>query len=240
MRILHGLDRFSEDLDFSLMRVDPEFDLSKYEDAVVEALHSFGFEVSIQIKEKESPVKSAFLKGDTTQHLLNIEAPQDIIDTFGKGKLVKIKFEVDTNPPLDFQSEKVTLLSPSPFMVNTMSISSLFAGKMHAILCRNWASRPKGRDWYDLVWYISHGHTVDLNHLNARLRQSCAWQKKNSMVISNNVTKEDVLVLLTKRIDELDILAAKRDVMGFISDSKTLDIWSKKFFHQIANKVTFV
>jgi len=77
------------------------------------------------------------LKGDTTQHLLNIEAPQDIVSAFGRGKLVKIKFEVDTHPPLEFQSEKITLLSPSPFMVNAMSLSSLFAGKMHAILCRN-------------------------------------------------------------------------------------------------------
>jgi len=239
LRILHGLDRFSEDLDFSLMQVDPEFDLSQYEDAVVEALHSFGFEVSIQIKEKESPVKSAFLKGDTTQHLLNIEAPQDIIDTFGKGKLVKIKFEVDTNPPLDFQSEKVTLLTPSPFMVNTMSISSLFADKMHAVLCRNWTNRPKGRDWYDLVWYISHGHSLDINHLNARLQQSCAWQKNQEYNISSDVTQNEVLELLSKRIEELDIAAAKRDVEGFISDRRALDLWSKTFFHRLVEEITW-
>ena len=239
LRILHGLDRFSEDLDFSLIRVNPDFDLRHYEDAVIEALLSFGFEVTIQVKDKVGSIKSAFLKGDTTQHLLNIETPQDIIRTFGNGKLVKIKFEVDIHPPLDFQSEQIMLLTPSPFIVNTMTISSLFAGKMHAVLCRNWASRPKGRDWYDLVWYISHGHALDLRHLNARLQQNCAWQEENSMIISNNVTKEEVLVLLAKRIDELDIMAAKRDVIGFISNSKTLDIWSKEFFHQITNNIIF-
>ena len=239
LRILHGLDRFSEDLDFSLIRVNPEFDLSKYEDAVIEALHSFGFQVSIQIKEKENSVKSAFLKGDTTQHLLNIEAPQDIIDTFGKGKLVKIKFEVDTNPPLDFQSEKIMRLTPSPFMINTMSISSLFAGKMHAILCRNWTNRPKGRDWYDLVWYISNGHNLDLRHLNARLQQSCAWQNKQEYNISADVTQNEVLELLSKRIDELDIAAAKRDVEGFISDRRVLDMWSKFFFHSLTKEITW-
>ena len=103
------------------------------------------------------------------QHLLNIKAPQQVIDTFGKGKLVKIKIEVDTNPPLEFQSEKITLLTPSPFIVNTMTLPSLFAGKMHALLCRNWANRPKGRDWYDFVWYITQGHSLDLDHLNAHL-----------------------------------------------------------------------
>ena len=239
LRILHGLDRFSEDLDFSLLQTDPEFDLSTYEDAVIEVLHSFGFEVTIQVKAKEGSVKSAFLKGDTTQHLLNIEAPQDIIDTFGKGKLVKIKFEVDTNPPLDFQSEKIMRLTPAPFMVNTMAIPSLFAGKMHAILCRNWTNRPKGRDWYDLVWYISNGHKLDLKHLNARLQQSCAWQKNKEDNISANVTQNELLELLSKRIDALDIRAAKRDVEGFISDHRVLDMWSRSFFHSLSKEITW-
>jgi predicted nucleotidyltransferase component of viral defense system len=150
LRILYGLDRFSEDLDFSLVEPNATFDLSVYEDAVIEALHSFGFEVTIQLKNRDGAVKSAFLKGNTSQHLLNIEAPEDIVKTFGQGRLVKIKFEVDTQPPLDFESEKKTLLVPSPFTIHTMTIPSLFAGKMHAILCRNWSKRPKGRDWYDL------------------------------------------------------------------------------------------
>jgi len=239
LRILYGLDRFSEDLDFSLITPDENFDLSVYEDTVIEALHSFGFEVTIQLKNSDSTIKSAFLKGNTSQHLLNIEAPEDIVKTFGQGRLVKIKFEVDTRPPLDFKSEKKTLLVPSPFIVHTMTLSSLFAGKMHAILCRNWSTRPKGRDWYDLVWYIAQGYELDLKHLNARLQQNCAWQENQGVMIHKDVDANYIIELLKKRINNLDITAAKRDVEVFISDKRVLEIWSKDFFMEIVQQIKF-
>ncbi len=216
-----------------------EFDLSVYEDAVIEALHSFGFEVTIELKNRDGTIKSAFLKGNTSRHLLNIEAPEDIVKTFGQGKLVKIKFEVDTLPPLDFESEKKTLLVPSPFMINTMTLPSLFAGKMHAILCRNWSSRPKGRDWYDLVWYVSHGYELDIKHLTARLQQSCGWQEKKGITISKDINQEYILELLKMRIEDLDVTAAKRDVEVFIADSRVLDVWSREFFMDIVQKIKF-
>ncbi len=240
LRILHGLDRFSEDLDFSLIAPDANFDLVHYEDAVVEALHSFGFEVTIQMKNSEGNIKSAFLKGNTSQHLLNIEAPEDIVKTFGQGRLVKIKFEVDTQPPLDFESEKKILLVPSPFSINTMTLPSLFAGKMHAVLCRNWSSRPKGRDWYDLVWYISNGYALDLKHLNARLQQNCSWSENKNIDLSKEVDKDFLPALLKMRIDHLDIHAAKRDVEVFIADKRVLDIWSKEFFTDIVRKISYL
>ena len=239
LRILHGLDRFSEDLDFSLIAPDVNFDLSVYEDVVIEALHSFGFEVTIQLKNSDSTIKSAFLKGNTSQHLLNIEAPADIVKAFGQGRLVKIKFEVDTQPPLDFESEKKTLLVPSPFILNTMTLPSLFAGKMHAILCRNWSSRPKGRDWYDLVWYISHGYEVDMKHLNARLQQNCDWQENQGMTIPEELDENYILELLKMRIKGLDITAAKRDVEVFISDKRVLELWSRDFFMEIVHQIKF-
>lgn len=240
LRILHGLDRFSEDLDFSLIAPDEHFDLSVYEDVVIEALHSFGFDVTIQLKNSDSTIKSAFLKGNTSQHLLNIEAPEDIVKAFGQGRLVKIKLEVDTQPPLDFESEKKTLLVPSPFTINTMTLPSLFAGKMHAILCRNWSSRPKGRDWYDLVWYISHGYELDMKHLNARLQQNCARQEDQGMTIPKELDESYIKELLMKRIDDLDIAAAKRDVEVFISDKRVLEIWSRDFFMEIVQKIKFI
>jgi len=239
LRILYGLDRFSEDLDFSLLAPDENFDLSVYEDTVIEALHSFGFEVTIQLKNSDSTIKSAFLKGNTSQHLLNIEAPADIIKTFGQGRLVKIKFEVDTQPPLDFESEKKTLLVPSPFTIHTMTLPSLFAGKMHAILCRNWTSRPKGRDWYDLVWYISHGYELDIKHLNARLQQNCAWQENQGVMIPEGLDENTILELLRVRIDDLDIAAAKRDVEVFISDKRVLELWSRDFYMDIIQQIKF-
>ena len=240
LRILHGLDRFSEDLDFSLIAPDANFDLVHYEDAVIEALHSFGFEVTIQMKNSEGNIKSAFLKGNTSQHLLNIEAPEDIVKTFGQGRLVKIKLEVDTQPPLDFESEKKILLVPSPFSINTMTLPSLFAGKMHAVLCRNWSSRPKGRDWYDLVWYISNGYALDLKHLNARLQQNCSWSENKNIDLSKEVDKDSLSELLKMRIDHLDIHAAKRDVEVFIADKRVLDIWSKEFFTDIVKKISCI
>jgi len=239
LRILHGLDRFSEDLDFSLIAPNENFDLSKYEDTVIEALHSFGFEVTIQMKNSESNIKSAFLKGNTSQHLLNIEAPEDIVKTFGQGRLVKIKFEVDTQPPLDYQSEKKTLLVPSPFTINAMTLPSLFAGKMHAILCRNWSTRPKGRDWYDLVWYIAQGVPLDLKHLNARLQQNCSWLENQEIELKTEMDKAYLLELLTKRIEHLDISMAKRDVEVFIADTRGLDIWSHEFFRDIIEQIKF-
>ena len=239
LRILYGLDRFSEDLDFSLLKADKNFDLAVYEKSIVETLKTFGFEVNIQLKNQEGVIKSAFLKGNTAQHLLNIKAPDDVIAKYGQGRLVKIKFEVDTEPPLAFQSEKKTQLLPAPFMIHSMTLSSLFAGKVHAILCRNWTSRPKGRDWYDLVWYISHGYSVDLKHLNARLQQSCDWQKKEGISLDEELTESSVLALLKKRIEALDITSAKRDVEPFVSDILVLDIWSQEFFFSLVEQVRF-
>jgi len=239
LRILYGLDRFSEDLDFSLISSDENFDLSVYEETVIEALHSFGFEVTIQMKNNDSAIKSAFLKGNTSQHLLNIEAPSDIVETFGQGRLVKIKFEVDTQPPLDFESEKKTLLVPSPFSIHAMTLPSLFAGKMHAILCRNWASRPKGRDWYDLVWYIANGYALDVKHLNARLQQNCAWQESQGLTIDKDIDEKYIIELLKKRIADLDIAAAKRDVEVFLSDKRVIELWSKDFFMDIVQQIKF-
>ena len=240
LRILYGLDRFSEDLDFSLLEPNEEFDLGIYEKSIVETLQSFGFEVNIQLKNQEGVIKSAFLKGNTAQHLLNIKAPDDVIQKYGQGRLVKIKFEVDTQPPLAFQSEKKMQLLPAPFMIHSMTIPSLFAGKVHAILCRNWSSRPKGRDWYDLVWYIANGYRVDLTHLDARLKQSCDWQEKEGIKIKEDVTEVFVLELLKTRIASLDIQNAKRDIEPFISDAQILDIWSREFFFGVVEQVRFV
>lgn len=239
LRILYKLPRFSEDLDFSLIQKDEKFDLSKYESSVVEMLASFGFEVDVVTKNKDSDVQSAFLKGNTLNHLIEINAPKNIRERFPKNKLVKIKFEVDTNPPLKFESEKKLLLAPRPFMINSMTPPSLFAGKMHAILCRKWATRPKGRDWYDLVWYISQNIELDLTHLTTRLQQNCKWQDESSTKIPKNIDKEFILNLLKSRIEDLDINAAKRDVIRFISDSKELDIWSKEFFHMLIKQIKF-
>ncbi len=239
LRILHGLPRFSEDLDFSLLKEDLAFDLRLYEKSVRETLASFGFDVSIEMKEKttDSAVQSAFLKGNTTEHLLTINAPKNILQSIHKDQIIKIKFEVDTQPPLHFQTQSVFRLVPRPYSITAMTLPSLFAGKMHALLCRAWGTRPKGRDWYDLVWYIAHKTPLDLEHLKARLDQSCKWFEAQKQDLPEHLTKESLVALLNKRIEQLDIAKAKNDVRPFIKEMAELELWSEAFFKQIVHDI---
>jgi len=174
LRILYGMDRYSEDLDFSLIKPMPDFDLSRYADALQKEIRSFGFEVTLTKRQKsvDSPVQSTFLKVDTLKHLLIIKTGEKIAQQIPRGQVLKIKIEVDTDPPPGFQTENKFLLQPISFSVRVFTVPDLFAGKMHAILCRQWKSRVKGRDWYDLVWYAANHPRLRLSHLEQRMIQS--------------------------------------------------------------------
>ena len=239
LRILHNLPRFSEDLDFSLLKTNPEFNLKPYEEAIIATLKAFGFEVTIEIKEKNnsSAIASAFVKGNTIEHLININAPKDITSKIHRDKAVKIKLEVDTNPPLKFETANIIRLTPRPFSINAFTLPSLYAGKMHAILCRAWSSRPKGRDWYDLVWYIANDVELDTKHLKARLTQSCKYLEENSIDIPNELTKLNIKEMLLKRIESLDVAKAKNDVQPFIKDIREIELWSKDFFIAVVENI---
>ncbi len=232
LRILHNLPRFSEELDFSLLENNPEFNLKPYQEAIISTLKSFGFDVTIEIKEKNnsSAIASAFVKGNTIEHLLNINAPKDITNKIHRDQAVKIKLEVDTNPPLEFETANVIRLTPRPFSINAFSLPSLYAGKMHAILCRAWSTRPKGRDWYDLVWYIANDVELDSLHLKARLSQSCKYLEENNIQIPSELNKQTIKELLLQRIETLDVEKAKNDVQPFIKDIREIELWSKEFF----------
>ena len=239
LRILHDLPRFSEDLDFSLLEKNPEFNLKPYEDAVITTLKSFGFDVTIDLREKDnkSAIASAFVKGNTIEHLININAPKDITSKIHRDQVVKIKLEVDTNPPLGFEIENVIRLTPRPFSINAFTLPSLYAGKMHAILCRAWGSRPKGRDWYDMVWYIANDVELDVKHLKARLSQSCKYLEVNDIKIPDELTKQNIKNLLLQRIESLDVVKAKNDVQPFIKDMREIELWSKEFFVALVQNI---
>ena len=239
LRILHDLPRFSEDLDFSLLEKNPEFNLKPYEDAVITTLKSFGFDVTIDLREKDnkSAIASAFVKGNTIEHLININAPKDITSKIHRDQVVKIKLEVDTNPPLGFETENVIRLTPRPFSINAFTLPSLYAGKMHAILCRAWGSRPKGRDWYDMVWYIANDVELDVKHLKARLSQSCKYLEANDIKIPDEFTKQNIKDLLLQRIESLDVVKAKNDVQPFIKDMREIELWSKEFFVAVVQNI---
>lgn len=235
LRILYKLPRFSEDLDFSLLKKNDDFDLKEYHGAIKAELEAFGFNVEIEKKEKdiESQVDSAFIKAATKTHLLKISAPMQISQRTQNNQMLKIKLEVDTNPPGHHGSEVIDVYRPTVFQVKTMPLPDLFAGKLHAVLARNWKSRAKGRDFYDYLWYLGKNVSPNLSHLKERLIQSGHWDA------SQEFTSEAFRKKLTERFESLNIEQAKRDVRPFVKEReiKSLDLWSGEFFIKTISKI---
>ena len=229
LRIFYGLDRFSEDLDFSLEQINLDFDLCSYFPVLEKEVKAFGLNVEIQEKQKtkDSNIRSAFLKGNTKEHLLLFYADERVVGSVAKNEVVKIKFEVDTNPPAFATYEHKYRLLPVPYEIRVYDMPSLFAGKIHAVICRGGQSRIKGRDLYDYIFYLSKAVTVNQRHLRARLI--------DSGYISENqeCTLEEIKTMLKNRFDSIDFLQARKDVEPFIRDTSVLDIWSSDFFKQI-------
>jgi predicted nucleotidyltransferase component of viral defense system len=231
LRIFHGLNRFSEDLDFSLLQKDADFEFDYYFKSIVDEFQSLGIKVSLNQKMKStiSSIDSAFLKSDTLWSELIFE------DTIPQIKLsikpsIKIKLEIDTNPPLRFGTENKLLTKPFSFYVNCLTLPDLFAGKMHALLFRKWKTRVKGRDWYDLEWYIKKGVKLNLSHFCQRAIESGDWAQES-------MTKDQLLDLLAVKITSLDINRVKEDVIRFIPNPQDLDIWSRAYFQQVCEKL---
>jgi predicted nucleotidyltransferase component of viral defense system len=233
LRILHGLDRYSEDMDFTLTRPIPDFSLSPYLLALTNELESLGFSVTARMKEKSrfSTVQSGFLKAGTKMHLLSISVNRRIVDAIDPNRLVKIRIEIDTSPPGYFETETRFLFRPIPFAVRTCALPDLFAGKMHAVLCRNWKNRVKGRDWYDMVWFAANHPTLHLRHLEERMRQSGHWSGRN------HISKKTFNGLLQERILTVDIEKAKAEVRPYLRETDAIAAWSREFFHDVAKRI---
>lgn len=221
LRIFYGLERFSEDMDFSLLAPNDDFNFTQYFQPIIDEFAMMGREVEIRKKEKRNfgKVESAFLKDNT-----------DIYDvTFQTEKSVKIKIEVDTEPPLKFSTEQKLLLLPESFMTRCFTLPDLFAGKMHALTYRAWKNRVKGRDWYDFEWYIRHNTPLDFTHLRERALQ----------FNGEDITKESFLDRLKHRLATADINQVKADVRPFIRNEKEMDIWTNDYFLQLSDKIRF-
>ena len=224
LRIFYGLDRFSEDMDFSLLKPDSGFSFDQYLESVKKEFASHGIDITINIKHKNKPsqVESAFLKNNTSIYDFLLDG--DILRMHpGRPSKIKIKFETDTDPPPGFTTENKLMLLPFSFYVGCYSLPDLFAGKMHALLFRRWGARVKGRDWYDLEWYIKQGIPVNLAHLSERIRQSGELQE-------HRINKSDLFNLLKERIANLDVSQAALDIKPFIKEKEKLDIWSRPYF----------
>ena len=231
LRVFYGLDRFSEDLDFSLLKPDPVFELSAYFPALKKEAEAFGLRVDITEKEKNknSNIQSAFLKGNTKEHLLKFYSDESLLSSVPSNEVIKIKFEIDTDPPAYAGFEHRYRLQPAPYEISLYDAPSLFAGKVHAVICRAWQSRVKGRDLYDYVFYLSQGIPVNLRHLNARLVQSgYIWSDLRC-------TEKDIKDILYDRFADIDYEQAKEDVLPFIKDSSSLKLWNREFFRQITD-----
>lgn len=226
LRINHSLDRFSEDLDFSLKMADGEFKISDYLDEVIRVMNVYGYDIELSGSDKANDsVQSRFLKDDSLKKLLNFKHKQDI------RRKIQIKFEVDINPPEGANIVADYLSFPTQFMIMTYDLPSLMAGKVHALLCRPYT---KGRDWYDFLWYAGQKIQINTVLLNNALEQMGPW-KDQSIQISDDWIREQLIL----KIKSIDWNVAKHDVEKFLKPEKqkTLSLWSEDFFVRMTNKL---
>ena len=235
LRILYGLDRFSEDLDFSTLSPQTDWDWTPYGRAVEKELNAFGFSMRFESHEKSmnEQIESAFLKGNTRQQLLVVEPEETLLRHIHGRSLIKIKLELDKDPPPGFSTEMKYHYLPVPFAIRSYSLPCLFAGKMHAILFREWKNRVKGRDWYDFIWFVSQNIPLNLKHLESRMRQTGHLHENEPL------TREKFLHLLRQKINTLNLNATRKDVIHFIKNPEKIDIWSKDFFLSAVEKIEF-
>ena len=224
LRILYGLDRFSEDLDFSLLAENPSFKLASFCSSVAEELTAYGFDVNIEVKEKntQTKIESAFIKRDTLTHLIKIGSTHHAM----KGEKLKIKFEVDVRPALGFTTEAKQFFWPHPFAIKTCDLPSLFSGKLHALFCRERIKNVKGRDYYDFLWFIGQKVKPNWAYLENKLRQSGHWHQQTSF--SENAFK----LWAKSRLESVNIPLAKKDIVRFIKNPRALDGWSCELFNE--------
>lgn len=236
LRILYGLDRFSEDLDFSLLKKDANFSIREYGKAVEQELKGFGLAAVIEQKKKsvDSNIESAFIKAGTLQNMILIDVPKAAIQKLHSEKMMKIKLEIDIDPPGGFGIEAKYLFLPVPFSINVFTQANLFAGKLHAVLCRSWGARVKGRDWYDLIWYVARDIPVHVRHLEQRMKQTRHLDAHASL--DETLLKK----MLLEKIAAVDFKNATKDVENFLKDTSSLKLWSKQYFEVVCAKIKTV
>ena len=233
LRIFYGLERFSEDLDFTLLEANPDFSLQPYLDGMLKEFEALGMQVTVKEKNKtnKTAIDSAFLKPGTEWKELILK---DIIsqEKMGSRPEINIKLEVDKTPPLGFTTEEKLLLRPFSFYTKCYAAPDLFAGKVHALLFRKWGTRVKGRDWFDLEWYIKKQIPLNLSHLAIRSIDSDDWKK-------SSISEKEFTALLLKKIDAVSFKAIKEDIVKFIRDDKVLEIWSPAYFKELVRHIQY-
>jgi len=228
LRIFHGVNRFSEDLDFALQEPAASFALKPYLDALAKELKAYGYELEMDDRSKvDQAVQMAFAKDDSLGNLLRLNYKP----ATGPLRKLRIKIEVDTNPPVGAAFETKYLDFPFPSAVCVFDLPSLFAGKIHALLCREYL---KGRDWYDFIWYTARRTQVNHELLACSLEQLGPWQGQRLYV-----DRDWCVDQLRAKIEATDWVRAREDVRRFVKPSETpsLDLWSREFFLAQCEKI---
>ena len=233
LRIFYDLNRYSEDLDFTLNNVDKNFSIAPFIESIKNVALSYGLELEISIKQKQTstPVESAFAKINTYQTFINLKMNSELTKLLHKDEVIKVKFEIDCEPALGFTTENKWIDMPEFAPVIVLDEASLFAGKLHAILCRNYKNTVKGRDYYDFLFYVRRGISPNLNYLRNKLINTGKINEKDTFNIE--VLKE----MLIKRFEQVDFEQVKNDTERFIINNEDLSTYSKDLFVQMAKKI---
>ena len=220
LRIVHGMQRFSEDLDFILQKPTPSFVWKPYLDSILEVLEEYGLRCEVTDLSKEgNNIKKAMVKDSSILELFELSFYDD-----SRPKKVKIKLEVDIDPPVGSCFAHSSLSFPMDYEICCQDLSSNFALKIHALLCRSYL---KGRDWFDFNWYVKQQVVPNLPLLQSALMQNGPWEKQEIAV-----TNEWLKRAMQDKINAIDWDYAKADIEKFLSKTQqdSLDLWGAQFF----------
>lgn len=226
LRIVHGLQRFSEDLDFTTTEINPSFNFDHYMEDVLKTLKDFGLEMKVNKSKDDSFVKARALKEDSDKWKISFPAN-------GKLKKIMIKLEIDTNPAAGAIGVMENLEFPLLHRIRCGEVETLFAGKIHALLCRSYT---KGRDWYDFLWYVRNKSKINFEFLQNALFQMGPYKDKKINMSSEFVKKE-----LAVKIASQDWEQIKKDVARFLRpiELPSLEIWNEKLFLAALERIKF-
>lgn len=225
LRIVHGMNRFSEDLDFTTTAVNTNFQFDSYMDEILSTLKNYGLEMTVKKTNDDTFVKARELKEDSDKWKITFPSNKQL-------KKVIIKLEIDTNPPAGAIEVKSNLDFPLLHQIKIGDMETLFAGKTHALLCRSFI---KGRDWYDLLWYIKKKTNINYELLKNALFQLGPYKGQTL----KSVDRDFVVQELEKKIKSLNWEMVKKDVERFLrpEELETLKLWNEELFLERIQKI---
>lgn len=233
LRIFYGLNRFSEDLDFTLNDAEDSFSMEPYIKTIKEIANSYGLSMDVSLKQKaiDTPVESAFAKLNTYQTFITLNLSEDLVKTLHRDEVLKVKFEIDCHPAKGFTTESRWIDMPEFAPVIVLDEPSLFAGKIHAVLCRNYKKHVKGRDYFDFLFFAKRHISPNMDFIRSKLTENGKIDKNASFDIN------DLKKMLIEKFNSVDFEAVKSDVQRFITRGEDLSYMSKDLFIQMAERL---